>query len=139
MLTAAFDPTTTQIIVAVIGGGGLALSATISSYFTYRAARASKTIVANHIADETESTKSIAWSLEAMSASLERHGGALDSILDWQGKHEAQHKLDAARNVAEAAVVKSHLTATEKSVEASQALVRDLHDRPHTATPATEQ
>lgn len=95
---ADLDPT---IITALIGGGAMAVAATIAAFGSWASSRQSKATVETHISDELLTQERIAAALErhdlALNVVLERHGAALDAILEWQGRHEAAHKVSTAR------------------------------------------
>jgi hypothetical protein len=96
---ADLDPT---IVAALIGGGAMALAATIAAVGSWINSRQSKATVVAHISDELITQERIAAALErhdtALSTVLDRHGAALDAILEWQGRHEAAHKVATAKH-----------------------------------------
>lgn len=81
---ATFDPTTGQLISAVIGGGFLALSATIAGIFSWLNGSQAKKAVVAHVEDES-------GVIQRYEATMSRMDAKLDDILEWQGHHDALH------------------------------------------------
>lgn len=85
MLLAAADPSIfseTQVVVAIVTGGGLALAATITGFFAWLNTRSARKAVVDHVNDEE--------------GTIARFESKLDDILEWQGRHEALHTRESA-------------------------------------------
>lgn len=70
--------------MAIVAGGFMALTATITGIFSWLNTRAARREVVAHVTDE-EGT------IAAFQATLDRLDTKLDSALSWQGRHEALH------------------------------------------------
>lgn len=81
------DPT--PILVAVIGGGAMAATATISTIGAYLQSRTAKRAVVSHVEDE-EGT------IRRFEELLTKVDGKMDDVLRWQGAHEAVHAREDA-------------------------------------------
>lgn len=80
-----------EVVVAIVAGGFMALTATISGIFSWFNSRASRQAVVAHVTDE-EGTIAI------FQAAIDRMDGKLDSVLSWQGQHDALHARQGATN-----------------------------------------
>jgi hypothetical protein len=89
MPTAAIDPSTSELLAALVAGGFLALAATITGIFGWLNTRQARKAVVDHVNDE-EGT------IAAFQATLDRMDSKFDEVLAWQGRHEALHERAAA-------------------------------------------